>query len=436
VSEALDYHRATNYLPGDWENEEADRYAGEKPRVFKDYGDVERLPLDGTVAGPLLRDGAGVVGSQEGRDYGGGTIHWRAYSSAGGLFPIEAYVAAADGLYSFDPLTPGLVALRDGDARADVAAAVGAEAGTFVVLTGIHSRTGWKYLERGYRHVWWDAGTMLANLLALAAADGLAPRLYLGFVDEELNAAIGADGTSEQALAVLALDGGMEVGGGSRPGSTAVPGGPGGARYPLAEAAHASGALASLDAVRSWRAEPEGDEPVLDREELARAIQRRASVRKYAETQLPRAEVEALLAWSEAPIPADAQRVVRQAVTVAAVEGLEPGVYDAQLNLLAAHAERELREQAWFVAMEQDHPKRAAVNVFQLANLGHVVETLGDRGYRWAQLEAGIRAGRLQVGAFLRGWGAAASTFYDDEVSRWLETDDSPLLLVAIGPRR
>ena len=44
---------------------------------------------------------------------------------------------------------------------------------TFVVLTGIHARTGWKYMERGYRHVWWDAGTMLANLLALAAADGL-----------------------------------------------------------------------------------------------------------------------------------------------------------------------------------------------------------------------------------------------------------------------
>jgi hypothetical protein len=35
----------------------------------------------------------------------------------------------------------------------------------------------------------------------------------------------------------------------------------------------------------------------------------------------------------------------------------------------------------------------------------------------------------------MRGWGAAASTFFDDEVSRLLATDESPLLMVAIGPR-
>jgi hypothetical protein len=76
------------------------------------------------------------------------------------------------------------------------------------------------------------------------------------------------------------------------------------------------------------------------------------------------------------------------------------------------------------------------VNVFQLADLESVVGELGDRGYRWAQLEAGIRAGRLQVGAFMRGWGAAASTFYDEEVPGFLETSDAPMLMVAIGPRR
>ena len=74
-----------------------------------------------------------------------------------------------------------------------------------IVLTGIHARTGWKYMERGYRHVWWDAGTMLANLLALAAADGLEPRLYTRFVDAEVNDALGIDGEHEYALALLAL---------------------------------------------------------------------------------------------------------------------------------------------------------------------------------------------------------------------------------------
>jgi hypothetical protein len=36
----------------------------------------------------------------------------------------------------------------------------------------------------------------------------------------------------------------------------------------------------------------------------------------------------------------------------------------------------------------------------------------------------------------MRGWGAAASTFYDDEVSKLLGTGDAPLLMVAVGARR
>jgi SagB-type dehydrogenase family enzyme len=205
LSAALEYHRATNEPPGGWKEENPLRFAGERPPSFHDYGDAERLPLETSVAGPLLQDGAGIARSQEGRDYRGGTIYWRAYSSAGALFPVEAYVAEADGLYSFDALTPGLVRLREGDSRSEVAAAVGADGATFVVLTGIHARTGWKYLERGYRHVWWDAGTMLANLLALAAARGLEPRLYSAFVDRDLDECLGIDGAREYALAVLAL---------------------------------------------------------------------------------------------------------------------------------------------------------------------------------------------------------------------------------------
>jgi nitroreductase len=205
--------------------------------------------------------------------------------------------------------------------------------------------------------------------------------------------------------------------------------------YPRAEAAHAASELEGLEAVEAWRDPEPGAEPKLGRDELADAIHRRRSVRRYGTEPLPRDELAELLAWSEAPIPADVRSVVRQLVTVAAVEGLWPGVYDAQLNLLRERDEQELRAAAGFAAMEQDHPKDAAVNVFQLADVEDVIAQLGDRGYRWAQLEAGIRAGRLQIGAFMRGWGAAASTFYDDEVSKLLETDAAPMLMGAIGPR-
>jgi len=50
-----------------------------------------------------------------------------------------------------------------------------------VVVTGVPWRTGWRYRERGWRHVYWDAGTMLGQLLALAGSAGLAAALYTRF---------------------------------------------------------------------------------------------------------------------------------------------------------------------------------------------------------------------------------------------------------------
>lgn len=436
MSAALEYHRATDVPAGGTDEDEARVYST-RPLPFHDYGDAERLPLETSVAGPLLQDGAGIVRSQQGRDYGGGTMHWRAYSSAGALYPVETYVAAPDGLYAFDALAGALVRMADGDARgplADAAAAPElATAASVLVLTGIHARTGWKYQERGYRHVWWDAGTMLANLLALAAAEDLRPRLYSAFVDRKVNRLLGVDGIQECALALVALgetDAGEACG--SKPG---VNGLEGRSPYPLAERLHQASALGDADAVTRWRVAAGGDEPVLPREELLRAIRRRASVREYTDDPLPRDELADLFAWSEAPIPADAPPVVRQAVTVAAVAGLEPGTYDAELRLVRSHDPAELRRRVGFAAMEQDFPALAPVNVFQLADIETVIGRLGDRGYRWAQLEAGIRAGRLQVGAFMHGWGAAASTFYDEEVSQLLETNEAPMLMVAVGRR-
>jgi SagB-type dehydrogenase family enzyme len=435
VSAALDYHRATN-VPAEGTDEDEARTLETRPHPFKDYGDARRLPLETSVAGPVLDEGAGVVRS---REYAGGVVHFRGYSSAGALYPIEAYVAAPEGLCSYDALDHTFVPLRPRDVRPALAEAAAAKelagAGAVIVLTGIHARTGWKYMERGYRHVWWDAGTMLANLLALATADDLNPRLYVAFVDRAVNDALGVDGEHEFALALLALDERVREREPRDPPPAVQLSPERGPRYALAERLHEASSLADAAAVRDWRTERGGGERTQSREELVRAIRRRGSVRRYASGPLPRDAFADLLSWSEDPIPADAPRVVRQLVTAAAVEGLQPGIYDVGLNLLRGQDETELRERAGYAAMDQAHPRDAAANVFQLANVEDVLGRLGDRGYRWAQLEAGIRAGRLQVGAFMRSWGAAASTFFDDEVSRLLETDESPLLMVAIGPR-
>jgi nitroreductase len=270
---------------------------------------------------------------------------------------------------------------------------------------------------------------MLANLLALAAADGLRPRLYTAFVDRELNTVLGIDGVHEYALALLALGEAPAASSAHAPPAVVPP--ETGRRFECAERFHRASSLEDASAVLAWRSGQPAEEPRLDAHALEQAIRRRRSIRAYAREPLALAQLAELLEWSEAPIPADALTVVRQLVTVPSVDGLAPGIYDAELRLLRAVDQQELRDRAGFAAMEQEHPRDAAVNVFQLAN----VESLDDRSYRWAQLEAGIRAGRLQVGAFMRGWGAAASTFYDDEVSHLLETDEGPMLMVSIGPR-
>ncbi|HXF72057.1 MAG TPA: SagB/ThcOx family dehydrogenase, partial [Actinomycetota bacterium] len=174
----------------------------------------------------LLRLGAGVHRTV--RFPGGDEIHFRTYASAGALYPVEIYVACGDlagvgaGLYHFDPSGPALVRLREGDPRGHlVRAAAGedavARAPAVLALTGIPWRTAWKYGERGYRHLFWDAGTILANVLALATASGLPARVVLGFDDAEVEALLGVDGRREFPLCLVALGDGPPVAPASAP---------------------------------------------------------------------------------------------------------------------------------------------------------------------------------------------------------------------------
>jgi SagB-type dehydrogenase family enzyme len=160
-----------------------------KPNLYKEYPGLALEPLPPHLD-RLLRLGAGVSRTRRGYDF-------RTHSSAGALYPIEVYVAAADGLFHFHPRELGLRRLRDEDVRHQLG---GGE--TVLTLTGILWRTAWKYDARGYRHLYWDAGTMLANLLELAPGEA---RVVTGFVDDDVNAVLGVDGIDEAALVLLQL---------------------------------------------------------------------------------------------------------------------------------------------------------------------------------------------------------------------------------------
>ncbi|MBI1735409.1 MAG: SagB/ThcOx family dehydrogenase, partial [Candidatus Rokubacteria bacterium] len=182
-----------------------------KPFPFKIYAELEpiALPRDFAavamdtlvaVAGPdpapaarldvatlaaLLYHSAGVTKK---RTYpGGGEVLFRAAASTGALYQTEVYVAAGaveglePGLYHFCPGDFTLRRLREGDVRGALAAAAAddeiARRAATIVLSAIYWRNTWKYQARGYRHLFWDSGTMLANLVAAGRALGTAPRI-------------------------------------------------------------------------------------------------------------------------------------------------------------------------------------------------------------------------------------------------------------------
>src|SRR3954462_9988502 len=133
--------------------------------VMAGTADVPLSPVSLPQLARLLHLSAGVVRTTQ-RPYA--TWLFRAAGSAGGRFPLELYVAIPDGLsapagvHSYDPYEHALVTVAPpptGDAAT-------------VVVTGVPWRTGWRYRERGYRHIYWDAGTMLAQLLAVAESGG------------------------------------------------------------------------------------------------------------------------------------------------------------------------------------------------------------------------------------------------------------------------
>ena len=79
----------------------------DRPQPLKQYVALDPLPLpDGRLA-RLLSWGAGVLRTRE--LPGGDAYHFRTYSSAGALYPVEVYVAPAElggpapGLYHFHP---------------------------------------------------------------------------------------------------------------------------------------------------------------------------------------------------------------------------------------------------------------------------------------------------------------------------------------------
>ncbi len=94
------------------------------------------------------------------------------------------------------------------------------------------------------------------------------------------------------------------------------------------------------------------------------------------------------------------------------------------------------RSMSGYLCLEQPLFSDASLVFFLMTQLGSVLTSLGNRGYRAAQFEAGVRAGKIYLSAYASGLGASGSTFFDDAVTEFFSPhakDKSPMIAVGVG---
>ena len=415
-------------------------------------------PLDLAGLARLLFFSAGVVRLARAP---GGVLFFRAAPSAGALYPVEVYAVCGDlpgleaGTYHFNPVDFAVRRLRAGDVRAVLADAAAepmvVTAPATLVFTGIPWRTTWKYRERGYRHLFWDCGTILANLLAAAEAVALPARVLMGFVDTAVSQLLGLGEPEEFPLALAPVGHPQPLPG--EPARAAPvdipvhPLSPRPAAYPLITETHRAGDLHAPEDVAAWRDRADvraaGSTTTVNRparpdsDTIEAVILRRGSTRRFARRPIPREGLEWALAAATRQAPLDAvppgRTLLDVLLTVHDVDGVDPGGYRWEEGELRSVRRGVRREDAAHLCLDQGLGGDSAYTVFFSCPLERVLEALGSRGYRAAQFEAGLAAGRLHLAAYALGLGATGLTFYDDEVSEFFATDAAPMLVTAVG---
>jgi hypothetical protein len=381
--------------------------------VLAGAADVEPADLTLPQLSRLLHLSAGVVRTMA-RPFT--TWLFRAAGSAGGRFPLELYVAVPDGstvpagVYWYDPPDHALVRIApppEGDAIA-------------VIVTGVPWRTGWRYRERGYRHVYWDAGTMLSQALAVADSAGIPARLLTRFPDGAVARLVGADLVHEWPVALVTLgDGDPAV---AATGPTAegdVDAAP--REFPLVTAAQRAGMSDALgpawDRGAPIDVEANGGDP-MEVVVLARGSTRRMVPGRSLPERVLRASMGAAMRGITVP----------HFVVVHEVDGVPPGLYRWPDLSSPARAD-DLRGELYRVCLEQGLGSEAGFVVIGAVDVG----TLDDREYREAQLAAGVVEGRLHLAAAALGAGASGMTFRDSDIPGLLDEPLDGLLFTCVG---
>ncbi len=426
-----------------------------------------------------------------------GSYYMRAASATGALYPIEVYVVMTNlddnkldaGIYHFNPGEFSLVPIRHGDYRKILSSLAGNNKDILnspmsLVFTSIAWRNAWKYQSRSYRHWFWDAGVIVANLLAISKSMGLNTRLIMGFIDDHVNRLLGLETHKEASILIASVD--------VRPPDLnkninvesniftpldngfiepllhkTYPLSHNEVFYPEIWRAYDSSKLVDNKQVALWSKIHSFDkinnslEQKKERKRyflkqhssnkclenskmgIGRVILKRGSSRRFSSSSIPLETLATILLHSSGkgrniPIDykSDHSSLIESYVLVNSVEGLRSGGYYFNINSHSLEFLKDIPTEnfAGHLCLDQSLFTNASIVIFLMTDMNTVLNTLGNRGYRAAQLEAGIIAGKIYLLSYACGIGASGSTFYDDEVTDFFcPHDKQKETMIAIG---
>lgn len=195
--------------------ERIDLALGEALLMRRSVREFQESPIPYQTLSNLLTHSAGI-NSIFRIDGNGSKTGFRAYPSAGALYPLEIYILinrvddVAAGLYHYNVRSSCLECLYEGETAAlvdkyKVRDQAIKETNTTLFVTAVFKRTTYKYGDRGYRFIMMEVGHLFQNISLVAVALGLGTCEIGGCEDDELNSMLQIDGVNEAIVGEIAI---------------------------------------------------------------------------------------------------------------------------------------------------------------------------------------------------------------------------------------